>query len=188
MGSKGKSKYDGQFSADQIINSWKIVSPKIKVDGEAKVLCRCIICNKTEKYISAFTLLKGTSKSCYRCAMNKQKGSGNPFWKGEGAIPGSMFKRAKDKKILAETWEKSGGVCALTGWPISIEEKTASPDRIDSTKGYTVDNIQWVHRHVNIAKNMFDLEHFLSICHAVARNNQDPGILTNSNKFGAKII
>ena len=32
------------------------------------------------------------------------------------------------------------------------DSKTASLDRIDSSKGYTEDNIQWVHKDVNQMK------------------------------------
>lgn len=30
--------------------------------------------------------------------------------------------------------------------------QTASLDRIDSLKGYTIDNVQWIHKHINYMK------------------------------------
>ncbi len=65
--------------------------------------------------------------------------------------------------------------CALTGLPIKLSttikkfnanysQFTASPDRIDSTKGYIEGNVQWVHRDVNRMKNKFSQEYFISIC------------------------
>ncbi|MCB1713213.1 MAG: hypothetical protein KDH96_12300, partial [Candidatus Riesia sp.] len=46
--------------------------------------------------------------------------------------------------------------CALTGVSINLENKgknnTASLDRIDSSKGYTLDNIQWIHKIVQKIK------------------------------------
>jgi hypothetical protein len=43
------------------------------------------------------------------------------------------------------------GYCALTGLPIEFKYKanTASLDRIDSTKPYTINNVQWVHKDIN---------------------------------------
>ena len=46
----------------------------------------------------------------------------------------------------------SGGVCQITSIPFELDNTqgskrnpfTASPDRIDNTKGYTKDNVQWV--------------------------------------------
>lgn len=46
-----------------------------------------------------------------------------------------------------------------------------SLDRIDSSKGYVVGNVQWVHKIVNIMKGTLDDEHFISICIAIADNN-----------------
>lgn len=62
------------------------------------------------------------------------------------------------------------GKCALTGWDISMSYKncTASLDRIDSSKGYKLDNVQWVHTMVNMCKNKYDSEKFISMCKAVA--------------------
>jgi len=52
--------------------------------------------------------------------------------------------------------------CALTGYPIKFsvnirdqrDHQTASLDRVDNTKGYCIDNVQWVHKKINIMKNI----------------------------------
>ena len=54
----------------------------------------------------------------------------------------------------------------------SIEEHkngytTASLDRIDSSKGYTKSNIQWVHKDINKMKSDFSMLRFLELCYAV---------------------
>jgi hypothetical protein len=41
------------------------------------------------------------------------------------------------------------------------KNQTASLDRIDSNKGYTLDNIQWVHKTINIMKNTLSVEEFV---------------------------
>jgi hypothetical protein len=68
--------------------------------------------------------------------------------------------------------------CALTGAPLSFDRdyrrngkrQTASLDRIDSNKGYTKGNIQWVHKIINRLKNKFSQEEFVRWCKLVARH------------------
>jgi hypothetical protein len=88
----------------------------------------------------------------------------------------SIKKRCKDKKynfnltkrFLVKLWEKQEGICAITGLemlePVGYvasrvplkTPKTASIDRIDSNKGYTKGNVQWVCVFANLAKNTFE--------------------------------
>lgn len=66
----------------------------------------------------------------------------------------------EDLKLL---WESQKGRCPYTGWPLNIAktsgekiDKTpdrASLDRIDSSKGYTKENVQFVSLIVQYAKN-----------------------------------
>jgi len=74
---------------------------------------------------------------------------------------------------------KQNKKCALTDTPLIFirspkyrKESNASLDRIDSSKGYTVDNIQWVIKDVNVAKQSMSQEKFINICRSVV------------NKFG----
>lgn len=103
-----------------------------------------------------------------------------------------MLHGAKKRKIavdLGDTEEakqflydllyvKQGSRCALTGLPIGISntikgdwhgETTASLDRIDSRKGYTRDNVQWVHKWINKMKWELDQEQFITLCEAVVK-------------------
>lgn len=72
--------------------------------------------------------------------------------------------------------------CALSGVlltlakdskPKSFKEQTASLDRIDSTKGYTPENIQWVHKIVNKMKQNITDEEFTKWCCIIANNYND---------------
>jgi len=47
---------------------------------------------------------------------------------------------------------KQDNKCNLSNIEISLEEKTASLDRKDSSKGYTIRNVQWIHRNINYMK------------------------------------
>lgn len=72
-------------------------------------------------------------------------------------------------------WEKCGGKCVLSGVPIELPVNgtgTASLDRIDSTKGYTPRNIQFVHKHVNSAKMDLQMDEFVALCTNVTRTQR----------------
>jgi len=88
--------------------------------------------------------------------------------------------------VSTEDWinqyEKQNGVCALTGitmtWEYSSDENkdfyssvkypyNLSPDRIDSSKGYTKDNLQFVCNRVNAMKNNMPMDQFIDFCKKV---------------------
>lgn len=64
------------------------------------------------------------------------------------------------------------GKCALTGWDIEWALKgltaTVSIDRIDSSEGYLKTNVQLLHKDVNMAKQQYSQDYFISMCEAVA--------------------
>ena len=49
---------------------------------------------------------------------------------------------------------------------------TASLDRIDSSKGYILGNIQLVHRDVNRIKSDFEQDYFIKICKLISLKNE----------------
>ena len=62
--------------------------------------------------------------------------------------------------------------CALSGMDIGWPEKgltsTASIDRIDSSEGYIIGNVQLLHKDVNFMKQQFNQEYFIEVCKAIA--------------------
>lgn len=86
-------------------------------------------------------------------------------WRGVGNIPLDFYTRYRKGAArrnlefdvtLDQLWElfiKQAGYCAVTGLPIwigsSIIDVTASIDRVDNLSGYTIDNVQWVHKDFN---------------------------------------
>jgi hypothetical protein len=50
---------------------------------------------------------------------------------------------------------------------------TASLDRIDSSKGYTIDNVQWVHKTVNLMKRELNQQDFIDICNKISYYNKE---------------
>lgn len=70
---------------------------------------------------------------------------------------------------------KQGKRCALSGLPINFhktEAYTASVDRTDSNKGYTIDNIQIVHRDINMIKCDMTVEKLIEWCCLIKEYNE----------------
>jgi hypothetical protein len=138
-----------------------------------------------EKPVLSKHLLKGTTKSF---SFGAKSGKDHIQWKGHGKISasrwGSIKKQAEERRLdflitISEAWDlylTQQMKCALSGEPIFFGESntcpyTASLDRIDNNKGYSLDNIQWVHTRINIMKNKFSQDEFIYFCKAVAQNN-----------------
>ena len=75
---------------------------------------------------------------------------------------------------IATLYEIQKGKCALTGWNIGWTSvnwnHSASIDRIDNLKGYTLDNIQLVHKSVNMARGTLSVSEFIDMCNAITNN------------------
>lgn len=88
----------------------------------------------------------------------------------------SAISRGYDWEItiedVATLYELQAGRCALTGWNIGWSEQkwdhTASIDRIENNAGYTISNIQLVHKSVNMARGTMSVDTFIEMCVAVA--------------------
>lgn len=83
-------------------------------------------------------------------------------------------------KYIYELFLKQNEKCALSGLEITLPkcnadiqfgQFTASLDRIDSSKGYTEDNIQWVHKKINIMKQDMSDTQFIDFCKTIAEFN-----------------
>ncbi len=69
--------------------------------------------------------------------------------------------------------------CAITGVDLNFKisqkkgretKRTASLDRIDSSKGYVEGNVQWVHNNINVMKWKMSSNEFVDWCYKVIRN------------------
>lgn len=140
--------------------------------------------------IRSSSLRTGNSKSC---GCNKHKlGKNNPNFTGFEEIGGRYWnelkKQAINKRRLKFTisieyaWNlfvKQNRECALTGMSIQFPprdndySRTASLDRIDSTKGYIKGNVQWVHRDINYMKQEYSQNYFIELCEKVIIHKQN---------------
>ena len=122
-------------------------------------------------------------KECKQCSSNNINKNGVKIYKGIRVSWFNKFKtnaelRGLDWDItiddLVNLYKKQKGKCALTGWYIYFPENghpqktNASIDRIDSSLGYTLENIQLVEKKVNMMKQQYSQEEFISVCVAVA--------------------
>jgi hypothetical protein len=147
--------------------------------------CEC----KCGKVKSVFHnhLKSGSTKSC-GCARSPQ-GKDNLTWKGVGDIHATRLSRIKivakrkgykfnlSLDYLWKLYEKQKELCALSGVKLSFGKTknstyVASLDRIDSSKGYTKGNVQWVHKEVNRMKSNLSDEKFVDWCRRVVSTNK----------------
>ena len=90
---------------------------------------------------------------------------------------GAMRRNINFDITVKEAWDifiKQNRKCAYTGKFLTFypkykrgAEQTASLDRIDSSKGYTVDNVQWVHKITQRMKWHLGEEEFLEFCELI---------------------
>ena len=79
------------------------------------------------------------------------------------------------KEALLDLWLKQEGICALTGWRMTTRKNSgrvktnASIDRIDSSLGYDLDNVQLVCASANRAKLDLSEKDFVELCRAVSK-------------------
>jgi hypothetical protein len=151
-----------------------------------KVQVKCFCGKIFETHVKS--VLAGLTKSC-GCLLKTGPNIHSHKWSGYKEISGTFWSiiryGAKLRKLqfeitIQDAWElfeKQNRKCALSGMDINFsktqKEKnttTASLDRMDSSKGYTKDNIQWVHKTVNIMKNKFIEKDFIDICKKITQN------------------
>jgi hypothetical protein len=132
------------------------------------------------------------SKSVVSCGCSKSdKNRVSKRWRGYEDIPLDFWNGYKRTAVskgrtfevsIEQGWElflRQNQQCALSGIPLTFPKNkkdvagTASLDRIDSSKGYTTDNVQWVHKDINRMKNVFDQEHFIAFCKLVTEYNKE---------------
>lgn len=162
----------------------------IRLDTKLKNKQACWICDCKcgTKSISVRSsqLRNGKAKSCGCLRYKRYR------WKGYGEISGSYWymiqSHAKNRNrefniTLEQIWNlflKQNRKCALTGIELTFtsdyrnskNKQTASLDRIDSEKGYIIDNVQWLHKDVNELKRNYPQDKFLTWVKLIAEYNK----------------
>lgn len=140
--------------------------------------CLCECGNTTT--IPKYNLLKAKSCGCLQRKENTYK-----LFDGVGEITKTIFNKIvanavnRDKEFLITpeyAWNlflKQDRKCAISGLPIEFNKNsrdrsgTASLDRIDSSLGYIIGNVQWTHKDINNMKNDLPEKEFLYYCETV---------------------
>jgi hypothetical protein len=120
-------------------------------------------------------------KVCKSCS-NKNLGSNSHKGFYKGVLRASFVHKyktgAETRNIewnvtfnyLADLLIEQDFKCALSDAPLDAMEivNNCSLDRIDSSKGYIEGNVQWVTSMVNMCKQSYTQEDFVTMCKAVA--------------------
>lgn len=99
---------------------------------------------------------------------------------------GALKDKAKRRKIplllskedMENLFIKQKGLCYFTGLPLVFgkyresSKRTASLDRLDNNKPYSLDNVVWVHKTINMMKWKFGVGDFVRFCKLVAKNKK----------------
>lgn len=175
---------------------WKILGEKNKNKRTYLVVeCMCGYSGERRKDF----VLSGRSSECKTCSTKrtaKKTFKTNSFFnkghKGLGKISrtkfgtykfGAQVRGVSFEITIEDAFSIWTGFCALSG--IELNESTMSLDRIDSTKGYTKDNIQWVHKEINFMKQELSDVAFIKWCSLVTANQQPS--LENAQEVSKKV-
>lgn len=176
------------------------ISPDGTVRARWECLCDCG--GKTITSTSCLTRNHTKSCGCWSRDNAKKMMTGNKNYekriKGTKDIRTTYYNRVKKGanyrnlefnitiEQMQELLEKQNYKCALTGIDLIMNRNnsafkvlkgksgynTASLDRIDSSRGYTLDNIQWIHKDVNFMKQDFSEETFINWCKLVVNYSE----------------
>ena len=147
-------------------------------NGRLLAICECICGNKKTKRIDNLKSTIIHSCGCkppahcvkiggiYRSYFNEIKAN--------AANRGITFNVTMND--LWAIYEQQNGKCALSGIDIGFAKmaklpSTASLDRIDSSKDYSINNIQWVHKDINKMKMDLNQDRFIELSKLIAKNN-----------------
>ena len=170
---------------------------KTPVSVTDKQCTKCKAVFPLDDFYTTGTLVSGEPKYnswCKKCIAAKQASYHKRTW-GPERLQHSAFKRTKSVRsfltylrgkarqrnkgevigidALELLWHTQSGKCALTGWDMTMElgrgtvSTNCSLDRIDSSRGYEVGNVQLVCRAANVAKSNLTQSDFVVLCRSV---------------------
>jgi len=170
-----------------------VVSEKFRRNRNIFWECRCDCGNLTIACTGKLRCGHVKSCGCSRRAPKSKFGKNHAAWNGFEEISGSIWNRIKrsakqrnrEFSITIEyawsLYEKQNRKCALTGIPIQFAMSSrhlkdglnnCSLDRIDNSKGYVEDNVQWVYVKVNYMKQTLSQQEFIDLCGKVWQNQE----------------
>ena len=176
-----------KFYIGKKIGGVKILKSLDVRNGRLFVECECLNCNRIFE-AKFHNIYKGNYKSCG--CKQFQKTFNNHKWKGVGEISGSYFRSLKRgsesrnlqfKITINEIWDLfllQNRKCALSGMDLKFNSNrktcdgNASLDRSDPSLGYIIENVQWVHKDINYAKQEMTNNEFIEMCKKITLKNK----------------
>lgn len=186
-----------------VVGNWLVISNRYKYkDNTWYNDCRCI-CGK-EKPVRNWHLNNSKTKGCGCTNVKgrfKSKSVGDlsasyiTSFKSSRKAKGIYFSEDLSLNYLWELFLSQNSRCAISGVEIYLNRhwskqnkgfktkiiQTASLDRIDNNQGYTLNNVQWVHKDINYMRGGMDIETFIAFCKQVYLNNKYSNYKLNLN-------
>lgn len=173
----------------QTFHYWTVINFSHVENTKAMWLCRCK-CGK-ELPVLANSLTRGKSKSCGCYQKERMKEihyTGGKYMSGQEFHQLKQHAEERNLQVnitvfdIEKIFDAQKHKCYLTGVPLFFNQSSysddkkykilrgnASVDRIDSNLGYTLDNIQILHKNVNMAKRAMSQFDFILLCNNVSR-------------------
>ncbi len=164
------------------------LTPKSIAFRKKQVHWNCICDCGKEKIVRSNALISGIIRSC-GCLSSESE----CHYTGGKYITGYEFRQIKRSAAkrdidfnltieeIEEVYEKQNKNCAFTGEYVFFNSKinsetkiigSASIDRKDSSKEYCKDNIQIVHKDINMAKRSKSDKDFIDMCRKVVQHTE----------------
>lgn len=199
--------YEIKLKIGSLHGNFKVISEPFRKNKIWYVKCECA-CGKIRE-LRAWQLNNSKMKSC-GCSEN----NGRFIYKGVGDLSLSYYNSFKQKRrkkgidfsdnlTIEYLWNlflEQERKCKLSGLNIYLDRKwsgrknridksisqTASIDRIDNSKGYTIDNVRWVHKDLNYMKGGMKDEDFVFLCNKVLSVNKLDISKVDLERFNSK--
>jgi len=179
-----------KFNKGDRINNWKINKDEpVRKYGRSYIEVICTCGSNIIKEIPIQHVQSNSHRGCEKCSrFHTSKGHGSLSGEYWSIVKNGANSRNLEFNITIKyAWDlflKQDKKCALSDLDIEFEpncvhnkkidnrrKRTASLDRIDSSKGYVEGNVQWVHKDVNLMKNRFNEDYFIKICKLICKKN-----------------
>lgn len=165
-------------------HGYRVTKNNKHIEWECKCICGEIV------YRTTHTLKRSQFSQCDKCNYQRELAKSDGFQEIRRMRWTSIQSHARLRKIefditieyAWELWLKQNRKCALSGITLEFEKTkkdwqkgnyTASFDRIDSTKGYVENNVQWVHKKINNMKMNLNETDFVYFCKMVAKYHEN---------------
>jgi hypothetical protein len=175
----------GKFAPGHKFGEWTVTTGTV-MGSPAKLNVKCM-CG-TERYVDAYTLVKGKSTSC-GC---NRTGENAPNWQGVNGLSKTAISRnlthtfsgggSINAVYAVNLYVSQTGSCGITGQTITSD--TARLERSDPSQPYQNNNVLWVHNSVAPLVAEYGVVGTVAIANAVVSNAS----LSSDNMQGASHV